>query len=746
MSDPSPPAGSPHEAAPSGPAPSGPAPPAAPPVAPSGPAPSGPAAPPAAPSGPAPSGPAPSGPAPSGPAATPPAATPPAADPADPPADAPPAGGPTLPPRLAEGVEMIGAAAGSGYKEPPALARRGDGQVIQLTPLLYMVAEACDGERDEAAIAEVVTERFGRIVSADNVTTLLNDKLRPLGVLAAPDGSSPEMKKPDPLLALKFRKAIIPERASFRVARLFKPLFFPPVVLAALAGLVVFDSWLFLSHGVAQAFRQSAENPAIMVPVMALVVLAAGWHEFGHAAGCAYGGARPGAMGAGIYLVYPAFYTDVTDSYRLGRAGRLRTDLAGVYFNGLFILAIAGLYAVTGWEALILIIVVSHVDAARQLLPFLRLDGYYIVADLTGVPDLFSRLKPILASSLPWKETDPKVKDLKLWARVVVTVWVVLVIPLLLLQLLMLLLHAPRIIATAWTSLGQKTDGISTALGDGDWLGVASGAFQSAILVLPILGIGLTFVRLGGRGGRGLWRVTKGKPIGRIAGFAGMAAVVGGLAYTWIPNGDYEPIRVGERGTLSEGFEAIAEVPEGRPSLVSEQRAADEGRLEVPPDEEVPVSTTAPTGSTTTTVVDDPDTTPRSTVAPRGGVVTTEAPDEAPPTTEDEAPMRRPRPPSPTCRRPPTRTRPRPRSAHDVRRRREGDARFGKEPAAATEKRTLAATSKMWEAAMQRRRSGSRTPSRWTRRRSGPCTPRACPTSTATCCTGWVVTPDWPRT
>ena len=246
-------------------------------------------------------------------------------------------------------MELIGESAGSGYKEPPALARRGDGQVIQLTRLLYLVAKACDGQRDEAAIAEVVTEEFGRGVSADNVRTLVEDKLRPLGVLAAADGSTPKLEKPDPLLALKFRKAIIPERASMRVASIFKPLFFPPVVLAALVGLVVFDAWLFLNHGVAQAFRQSAETPAIVVPVMALVVLAAGWHEFGHAAGCAYGGARPGAMGAGIYLVYPAFYTDVTDSYRLGRAGRLRTDLAGVYFNCLFILAVAWLYAVTGW-------------------------------------------------------------------------------------------------------------------------------------------------------------------------------------------------------------------------------------------------------------------------------------------------------------------------------------------------------------------------------------------------------------
>ncbi len=510
-------------------------------------------------------------------------------------------------------MELIGESAGSGYKEPPALARRGDGQVIQLTRLLYLVAKASDGQRDEAAIAEAVSEEFGRSVSADNVRTLVEEKLRPLGVLAAADGSSPKLEKPDPLLALKFRKAIIPERASMRVASLFKPLFFPPVVLAALVGLVVFDAWLFLSHGVAAAFRQSAETPAIVVPVMALVVLAAAWHEFGHAAGCAYGGARPGAMGAGIYLVYPAFYTDVTDSYRLGRAGRLRTDLAGVYFNCLFILAIAGLYALTGWEALILVIVVSHIDAARQLLPFLRLDGYYIVADLTGVPDLFSRLKPILVSSMPWKKADPKVKELKLWARIVVTVWVLLVIPLLLLQLLLLLLHAPRIFATAWTSLGEKTDAASAAFSGGDFIGVASGVFQSVILVLPLIGITLTFLRLGGRGGRRLWRATEGKPLGRLLAGVAMAAVAGGLAYTWLPNGDYEPIRKGEKGTLGEGIAAIVQAPTGRPSLVSEQRAAEEGRLVVPPGERVPVTTVAPSASTTTTAVPVGQPSPQST-------------------------------------------------------------------------------------------------------------------------------------
>ena len=50
-------------------------------------------------------------------------------------------------PRLAAGIELIGEYKESGYKEPPYIARRADGQVIQLTYLLHLVASAVDGRR-----------------------------------------------------------------------------------------------------------------------------------------------------------------------------------------------------------------------------------------------------------------------------------------------------------------------------------------------------------------------------------------------------------------------------------------------------------------------------------------------------------------------------------------------------------------------------------------------------------------------
>ena len=56
------------------------------------------------------------------------------------PAPAPlPAGVPAFTgvPRLANGVELLGEYKDSGYSQPPSLVRQPDGQVIQISALLY---------------------------------------------------------------------------------------------------------------------------------------------------------------------------------------------------------------------------------------------------------------------------------------------------------------------------------------------------------------------------------------------------------------------------------------------------------------------------------------------------------------------------------------------------------------------------------------------------------------------------------
>src|SRR5438477_451405 len=275
-------------------------------------------------------------------------------------------------PHLSRGIDLIGKYEGSGFKDPPYIVRRADGQVIQLAPLLYLIAELADGERTNEEIAAAVSEAIERGVSADNVRQLIEKRLRPLGVIAPADGSEPELQKADPLLALRLRAARVPERVVNANTKVFKPLFFPPVVLAVLAGLGALDVWLFAYHGIAQSLRKVLYSPALLMMMLGLVILSAAFHECGHATACSYGGARPGVMGAGLYIVWPAFYTDVTDAYRLGKGGRLRTDLGGVYFNVVFMLATAGVYALTGYEPLLLVIPFMHLEILHQFLPFIR--------------------------------------------------------------------------------------------------------------------------------------------------------------------------------------------------------------------------------------------------------------------------------------------------------------------------------------------------------------------------------------
>src|ERR1051325_10649682 len=96
---------------------------------------------------------------------------------------APAVAAPSDPPRAlarAEGLELLGEVSGSGYKEGTRLARRADGQMVQLGPLMYGLLEEADGERDVHALAEAMSERIGRRLQAEHVVKI-GGKLAPQG-------------------------------------------------------------------------------------------------------------------------------------------------------------------------------------------------------------------------------------------------------------------------------------------------------------------------------------------------------------------------------------------------------------------------------------------------------------------------------------------------------------------------------------------------------------------------------------
>jgi putative peptide zinc metalloprotease protein len=401
--------------------------------------------------------------------------------------------------RRAKGVEMLGPVSDSGLVHVTCLVQRGDGQVIQISELLNVVLASAEPTQTPAAWARKVSDAYGNELTTDGLHHLIDTKLVPLGLLEEETTEpAPALKLPkaNPLLALRLRFTILPAPAARRLGAWLAPLFFPPVVVAALAGLIVVDIALFVTGDAVAALEQVLISPGFLLVLFALLTTGALIHELGHATACTYGGAKPGAIGFGVYIVFPAFFTDVTDSYRLGRIGRIRTDLGGLYFNVWCVLAAGTGYLLTGNGILLLLVIVMQIQMLQQLPPTIRLDGYFILADLAGVPDLFSRVGPVVRSLIPGRAPDPRVAELRPVARRIVTSWVVIVIPLLILVLGWTIWSLPIIVEYTVAAIQVHVRSIVSARDLAQLPDVVLAALSIFLLALPLVGLAVILTRL----------------------------------------------------------------------------------------------------------------------------------------------------------------------------------------------------------------------------------------------------------
>jgi putative peptide zinc metalloprotease protein len=447
-------------------------------------------------------------------------------------------------PAVADGVELLGPVSGSGYKDGTGLVRRADGQMVQLGPLMYALLEAADGHSGIPALARSMSERLGRRFGEAHVTRLI-EKLAAQGLLAGSEHRAPPRRSP--LLALRFKVLVTNPDITRRLTAPFAFLFRPWVMWPSL-GAFVFVCWFVLVHkGVAPATAQAFHSPGLLLLVFGLGVLSAAIHEFGHAAACRYSGATPGGMGAALYLVWPAFYTDVTDAYRLDRRGRLRVDLAGLYFNALVAVVTMAVWLAVRTDALLLLVALQLLQMVRQLSPVIRADGYHILSDATGVPDLFAHLGPTLRRLVPGRREPSALKG---WARVLVTAWVLVIVPVLASLLLGAVLLFPRLATSAWDSGRHLAVGIPAQLARGDAVGVAASVVELLALLLPVVGSVLIVQKFSRSMTAKALAWSQGRPARRGLVFAIGAGIVALLAWAWWPAGQYQPVRADERGTI----------------------------------------------------------------------------------------------------------------------------------------------------------------------------------------------------
>lgn len=460
--------------------------------------------------------------------------------------------GPSEPLGRAEGIELLGCVHGCGYRNHVSLVRRADGQIVQLGSLLYELLECVDGQRDNQQLAGALSERIGRRVEDRHVQRLAQ-KLGQQGLLAGTEQHAPPRR--NPLLALRWKVLVtspkLTRRLTAPLAFLFRPWIMWPVVAAF--GAVFW--FVLIQKGVASATAQAFHQPLLLLLVFVLAVASAGVHELGHAAACRYGGATPGGMGMGIYLVWPAFYTDVTETYKLPKRSRLRVDLAGLYFNALIADLTMAVWLVVRTDALLLLIALQILQMVKQLSPVIRADGYHILSDATGVPDLFSHIGPTIRRLLPKHRNEPSALTGR--ARAIVTVWVLIVVPVLLSMMVGAVLVLPRVATSAWDSGRAIALSMPNQVHEGQVISLLASAVQLLALILPLVGSLLVtqkVLRMGVKYGRS-W--SRGSFVrGAVATLVGLL-MMSGVAWAWWPSGQYQPVpRQG--GTIASLAQAVA--------------------------------------------------------------------------------------------------------------------------------------------------------------------------------------------
>ncbi|TWU59919.1 Peptidase family M50 [Rubripirellula tenax] len=135
-------------------------------------------------------------------------------------------------------------------------------------------------------------------------------------------------------------------------------------------------------------------DPGMWMILFAMWAIAKTLHELGHAVAAKYHGVRVGKIGIMFFLFAPLAYVDVTDAWKLrSRWSRVQIALGGVYVE----LAFAAVAAWTWWFlppgiakhlAAQFFLVAGPATILVNANPLLRLDGYYVIADLTEIPNL----------------------------------------------------------------------------------------------------------------------------------------------------------------------------------------------------------------------------------------------------------------------------------------------------------------------------------------------------------------------
>jgi putative peptide zinc metalloprotease protein len=241
------------------------------------------------------------------------------------------------------------------------------------------------GEDTDSITQKIKKNKNYKDITINDVQTLLKNQIYPLL------NKEKIEKKKNPVKSL----FIIYKPKNNLALKLLSNLFSPHFFWISFSLLICFTGHtLFLERNISSLSELGFEW-VITVLFTVFIIL---FHEIGHVIAAMRYKVTPKEVGFGIYFIYPAFYTDLSEIWKLNKKYRIIINLAGMYFQMLLniILFILMLY-LPSQKALWLSMLLSNMSIMFfNLNPLFKFDGYWVYSDYFEIHNLREQSNKII--------------------------------------------------------------------------------------------------------------------------------------------------------------------------------------------------------------------------------------------------------------------------------------------------------------------------------------------------------------
>jgi len=231
-------------------------------------------------------------------------------------------------------------------------------------------------------------------INFDDFIALLKNKLGEFNIIQLFDSGEKAVVKPlKKVIPFLYKIQVLNSSIVGKLASLFV-IFFNIKLFYWIFGITYF--LLFEAYFIYQPSTDIRFKTIEVLPILIITFFSSLVHELGHIAACRKFGIGHGGIGFAFYYILPVFYADVANVWEAEKGRRIIVNLGGIYIQIIVALALFFVFYITQYPILLYASYLFAFSATFQLIPFIRLDGYWLLSDITETPNLLSNSNLIL--------------------------------------------------------------------------------------------------------------------------------------------------------------------------------------------------------------------------------------------------------------------------------------------------------------------------------------------------------------